>query len=120
MNSLIDNYDFNKEAEEIRKRQNKIFSIDNQTKIEDWYKKGLLKVEKRLYEKIQKTYSNLEIRKTKFRNSILRILDELEKEQIENGLNPLFIPIIKIRLSLRTFSCFTFRNFFLIVFSIFQ
>ena len=94
MNSLIDNYDFNKEAEEIRKRQNKIFSIDNQTKIEDWYKKGLLKVEKRLYEKIQKTYSNLEIRKIKFRNSILRILDELEKEQIENGLNPLFIPII--------------------------
>ena len=93
MNSLIDNYDFNKEAEEIRKRQNKIFSIDNQTNIEDWYKKGLLKVEKRLYEKIQKTYSNLEIRKTKFRNSILRILDELEKEQIKKRLNPLFIPI---------------------------
>ena len=93
MNSLIDNYDFNKEAEEIRKRQNKIFSIDNQTNIEDWYKKGLLKVEKRLYEKIQKTYSNLEIRKTKFRNSILRILDELEKEQLKVGENPLFIPI---------------------------
>ena len=93
MNFLKDNYDYHKEAEEIRKKQNKVFSKDNQTYILEKHKKVILKYEKKLYEKIQKTYRNLENRKSKFRNSILRILDELEKEQIKKRLNPLFIPI---------------------------
>ena len=93
MNDLKDNYDCNKEAEEIRKEQNKVFSKDNKIYIPEKYKQYIKEDEKKLYEEIQNTYNDLETRKSKFRNSILRILDELEKDQIEKGLNPLFVPI---------------------------
>ena len=39
MNFLKDNYDYHKEAEEIRKKQNKVFSKDNQTYILEKHKK---------------------------------------------------------------------------------
>lgn len=93
MNAFTDNYNYHKEAEEIRKKQNKVFSKDNKTYIPEKYKQYIKEDEKKLYEEIQNTYNDLETRKSKFRNSILRILDELEKEQLKVGENPLFIPI---------------------------
>lgn len=93
MNSLIDNYDFNKEAEEIRKRQNKVFSKDNKIYIPEKYINLIKADEKKIYKEIQNTYNDLETCKSKFRNSILRILDELEKEQLKVGENSLYIPI---------------------------